>query len=41
MTLDHKPVLSRWGIFIAKAKNKLYCQNYSFFFYAKNHYDSK
>ncbi len=24
MTLDHKPVLSRWDIFVAIAKNTLY-----------------
>ncbi len=32
-----KPVLSRWGIFVAIAKNTLYGSKLSFFFYAKHH----
>ncbi len=31
-----KPVLSRWSIFVAIA-NPCMRQNYTFFFYAKNH----
>ncbi len=31
-----KPVLSRWGIFVAIANNCM-GQNYTFLFYAKNH----
>ncbi len=36
-----KPVLSRWGIFVAKAKNTLYGSKLLIFFYAKNHLDIK
>ncbi len=37
VTLEHKTVLSRWGIFVAIAKNTCMGQNYQFLFYAKNH----
>ncbi len=36
-----KPVLSRWGIFVAIAKNTLYGSKLSIFSNAKNHYDIK
>ncbi len=37
VTLDHKTILSRWGIFVTIAKIHCMGQNYRFFFYAKNH----